>query len=532
VAVTAGDLHAQAASYFAEPNPTVAVVDGFGIRLSVNRGQLQIDDGIGTYRRTRTFPRIDRTLRRVVILGTGTVSTETIRWCHALGIAVLYAGPDHDIIASTVSTTDDARLRRQQAAAYGTDVGTAITRRLLADKFAGQADVAEEILHRAIDIPDIEEVDNLDRLREIEAAVSIRYFQAWEGLRVRFARADRPPEHWTAYKTRTSPLRGGSAPRVAADPINAMLNYCYAMAEAECRLALTAMGLDPGLGFLHTDKPNRDSAALDLLEPVRPQVDRYVLRLMADHVFRARDFSERPDGACRLRPPLTHLLTETLPHWAEAAAPVAEWVAHKLAEGTAVRKRTPLTAANRIRGWQTPSRPRTETRVLQRTDTTKPEPTSRRRSANVQRVPLPPTTCIGCGLVLADRSRRFCPACWQTERVRRASERTTAGIEAIAAARAAGADPTQTEAARARRGESLRRTGAQLAAWNRKHGRAKPDPATWWNIQPRLAGLPLSELAAATGLSIAACSKIRSGKLVPHVRHWEALAALRSVGTS
>ncbi len=45
-------------------------------------------------------------------------------------------------------------------------------------------------------------------------------------------------------------------------------------------------------------------------------------------------------------------------------------------------------------------------------------------------------------------------------------------------------------------------------------------------IQPRLPQLPLSALAAATGLSLSACSRIRSGKLVPHQRHWDALSQL------
>jgi hypothetical protein len=38
---------------------------------------------------------------------------------------------------------------------------------------------------------------------------------------------------------------------------------------ANARLALAACGLDPGLAFIHTDTPARDSLALDLLESER-----------------------------------------------------------------------------------------------------------------------------------------------------------------------------------------------------------------------------------------------------------------------
>jgi CRISPR/Cas system-associated endonuclease Cas1 len=47
-----------------------------------------------------------------------------------------------------------------------------------------------------------------------------------------------------------------------------MLNYLYAIVEFEARLAAAELGLDPGLGVLHKDTPNRDSLACDL--PARP----------------------------------------------------------------------------------------------------------------------------------------------------------------------------------------------------------------------------------------------------------------------
>ena len=46
----------------------------------------------------------------------------------------------------------------------------------------------------------------------------------------------------------------------------AILNYLYTLAETACTRACFALGLDPGLGILHTDQPRRDSLALDLIE--------------------------------------------------------------------------------------------------------------------------------------------------------------------------------------------------------------------------------------------------------------------------
>jgi hypothetical protein len=38
-------------------------------------------------------------------------------------------------------------------------------------------------------------------------------------------------------------------------------------------------------------------------------------------------------------------------------------------------------------------------------------------------------------------------------------------------------------------------------------------------------------MADATGLSLAACSRIRSGARVPHPRHWDAFVSLTGAGT-
>ena len=65
-----------------------------------------------------------------------------------------------------------------------------------------------------------------------------------------------------------------------------MLNYLYAVLESEARLAVASLGLDPGLGVLHVDSGNRDSLALDVLEPVRAQVDSYLLDWIARQPLR------------------------------------------------------------------------------------------------------------------------------------------------------------------------------------------------------------------------------------------------------
>ncbi len=79
-----------------------------------------------------------------------------------------------------------------------------------------------------------------------------------------------------------------------------MLNYMYALVESEARLAAAALGLDPGIGFLHVDTDARDSLACDLMETVRPRVDAFLLQWITSEPLRREWFFEQRDGNCRL----------------------------------------------------------------------------------------------------------------------------------------------------------------------------------------------------------------------------------------
>ncbi len=100
-------------------NASVLVADGYGLSLSVSRGHLLVRDGLGRHRRERKLPRAQRAVRRIVILGhTGHLTLEALRWCADTGIALIQLDTDGTtLLTAGQSGTDDARLRRAQAAA-------------------------------------------------------------------------------------------------------------------------------------------------------------------------------------------------------------------------------------------------------------------------------------------------------------------------------------------------------------------------------------------------------------------------------
>jgi CRISPR associated protein Cas1 len=212
-----------------------------------------------------------------------------------------------------------------------------IARELISRKLTGQEQVARhglldsttaDVISRCREA--LASVETMKAIRLLESRAGAAYWTAWHNLPVAFPKNDlrRVPDHWRTFGTRKSPLTG--SPRLAANPPNAILNYLYALVESEARLAAAALGLDPGLGFIHVDTPNRDSLACDLMEAVRPQVDGYLLDWITRQPLRREWFFEQRDGNCRLMGPFAVQLSEMVPTWGRAVAPVAEWVVRML----------------------------------------------------------------------------------------------------------------------------------------------------------------------------------------------------------
>lgn len=86
--------------------------------------------------------------------------------------------------------------------------------------------------------------------------------------------------------------------RPPTDPVNAMLSFGYSLLANDCASALESVGLDSYVGFLHRDRPGRNSLALDLMEELRPCfADRFVLTLINNRVVKPVDFDVRESGA-------------------------------------------------------------------------------------------------------------------------------------------------------------------------------------------------------------------------------------------
>ncbi|MGA8097826.1 MAG: hypothetical protein WB810_04100, partial [Candidatus Cybelea sp.] len=80
------------------------------------------------------------------------------------------------------------------------------------------------------------------------------------------------------------------------------------------------------------------------------------------------------------------------------------------------------------------------------------------------------------------------------------------------------------------RGEAISEGHRRNRSWAREHPGQRDEVCFKREVAPKLDAFTLAEIAAATGLSLAACSRIRSGARVPHPRHWRSLLALVEAG--
>jgi CRISPR-associated endonuclease Cas1 len=492
------------------PSHGVVTLFGYGIQARVDHGHLLLEDGIGADRRCARLPRVNHGLKRLVVVGSdGVVSLAALRWLADQGAAFAMLDRDGTVLATTGPVRpSDAKLRRAQALAHSTGAALRITRELIGQKLAGQEQVArnkllneataDRIAHFRDEIPN---ADCIATVRLIESQAASAYWSAWRNLSINFPKNDLPrtPEHWQGFGARISPLT--RSPRLAANPANAILNYLYAVLESESRLAAAALGLDPGLGVLHVDTPNRDSLACDLMEPVRPQIDAYVLNWITRQPLRREWFFEQRDGNCRLMASLAAKLSETAPIWGRAVAPLAEWTAQTF--WNSIRKHSSEVQKLPTRLTQ---QSRTEGRGQEFVFKTPP-------------TPQPERVCLGCGA--KTKYGDHCLKCGKQISGGKLTELAKLGRIATLGAKA-----------QKKRAATQRRHQEAARSWRNSPHTNWPDRKKYdTEIQPRLASITIAKLASTLGVSEPHAAAVRTGRRRPHPRHWKALADLANVST-
>jgi CRISP-associated protein Cas1 len=299
---------------------------GHGVSLKVDAGSLLIRNGFTHYPQkqdTYRFFKGDAALpSRIIMLdGSGSITFDVLTWLHEQRVPLVKVDWLGNVVAA-VSGKGFA-INRERVA-WQTEIRSDKRKRmefcnaLIARKIEGCLQTLEESLRRS---PTWDRAmkrahDDLARLANdpprtvtelslLEARSAVAYFRAWHTTSLLWRASSRHPipEEWRTVGPRYSRVYSYGS-RHAAHPVNAILNYAYAVLQSRVQIELIKDGYDPMLGIMHVDRDDAAAFALDMMEPERPKVDRAVLAFLKSAKLHPADFAIRADGVVRLNPEL------------------------------------------------------------------------------------------------------------------------------------------------------------------------------------------------------------------------------------
>lgn len=245
------------------------------------------------------------TLQTIVSFSYSGASPALMGACAEKGIGLAFCTPRGRFLARVCGeSSGNVLLRREQyRIADDSQRSCAIARTMIFGKLSNcAASVQRTLRDHALRVTDngLEEavrqikellpqalsVSELDTLRGLEGVGAAAYFGVFDHLLL-----NRKEDFFFHGRNRRPPL----------DRVNAMLSFAYSLLAHDCASALESVGLDAYVGFLHRDRPGRESLALDLMEELRPcMADRFVLTLVNNRMIRPEDFQVQDSGAVLL----------------------------------------------------------------------------------------------------------------------------------------------------------------------------------------------------------------------------------------
>jgi len=207
-------------------------------------------------------------------------------WCSSSGRVVGWA-------SSASAPNGISRVRQHVASARG---DLELARQFVSAKITNQATLLRRLGDATQTVSDLRasakralSAASLEEVLGVEGEAAARYFAGLPTMLKGPAEAFRPTFE-------------GRNRRPSLDPVNATVNFYYALLLSDVLRAVIATGLDPHAGFLHSSARNKPALALDLCEEFRaPVADSAAIGAFNNGEIKAGDFSDVL-GVTKLRP--------------------------------------------------------------------------------------------------------------------------------------------------------------------------------------------------------------------------------------
>ena len=318
-----------------QPSRDPLILAGHGVSLRIEAGTLVIRNGFTHYpqkQETYRYFRGDADLppRIIMLDGSGSITFDVLTWLNQQKVSLVKVDWTGDVV--TVASGDSFAANRERVA-WQTETRSDRRKRmefcnaLIARKIEGCIQTLETSLRRSFAWDramkrardDLIRIANdpprtVDDLRLLEARSAVAYFRAWyaTGLLWRASSRHPIPDEWRTVGPRFTRVYA-SGSRNASHPVNAILNYAYAVLQSQVQIGLVSEGYDPMLGIMHYDRDGAPAFVFDMMEPERPKVDSAVLGFLKSEALHPADFTIREDGVVRLNPELARRVVGLVP---------------------------------------------------------------------------------------------------------------------------------------------------------------------------------------------------------------------------
>jgi len=245
------------------------------------------------------------TLGSIVCFGQVSCSPPLMGLCGERNVAVSFLSRNGRFFARVQGpVSGNVLLRRQQyRKADDEDVAAELARGMVLAKIAnsrtvlmraardrpqetGSEALLEAVQHLARLLRELDSPQPLDSVRGREGEAARRYFAVFDHLI-----GAQKEDFFFRERSRRPPL----------DNMNALLSFLYTLVVHDVAAALEGVGLDPAVGYLHTDRPGRPGLALDMVEEFRPFLaDRLALSLVNLQQVKGKGFTKTETGAVQM----------------------------------------------------------------------------------------------------------------------------------------------------------------------------------------------------------------------------------------
>jgi CRISPR-associated protein Cas1 len=236
----------------------------------------------------------------ILITTSATITTDAIEFAVENNIDIVFMNDFGDpfgrIWHSRLGST--TLIRRRQLEAEASALGFNLAKGWIVQKLENQLDFLKDLKKNRPDEYDTlaahiskmgQLKDNLKGMKGsldekrgsimgIEGMASLTYFEALSSIM---------PDAWKFSGRSRDPAR---------DAFNCLLNYGYGILYSQVEKACIIAGLDPYVGFLHTDNYNKKSFVFDLIEIYRIHIDRTVMNLFSKKQVSEGLFDKIPGG--------------------------------------------------------------------------------------------------------------------------------------------------------------------------------------------------------------------------------------------